>query len=59
MWTVGCMILLSQIPLGIDVESKRKGSFEFDFLFFVELTEQVGQGGVEFGKMKNKIKLHC
>jgi hypothetical protein len=46
------MILLSQFPLGIDVESKRKGSFEIKFLFFVQLTEQFGQGGVEFGKMK-------
>jgi hypothetical protein len=47
------MILLSQIPLGIDVESKRKGSFEIDFLFFVKPTEKFGQGGVlEFRKMK-------
>jgi len=42
--------------LALTLNRKERGSFEIDFLFFVELTEKFGQGRVEFGKMKfNKI----
>jgi hypothetical protein len=48
------MILLSQIPLGIDVESKRKGSFEIDFSLFCGTDRKVraGWGGVRKSEIK-------